>query len=122
MHMPDSGIRPAGLNAETDPFIAALSAWLRDLSVEAKIAYHRGALERLRQQQHDDLRAIIALVVGSGHCFSAQELWAHRQVSSDLKSLLFNLGIRNAQQLGKRLKQLGLTRVGEDNAGVVWML
>jgi hypothetical protein len=88
----------------------------------ARIRVLERELAALHQQQRDELLAILTLVVGSGHCFSAKELWQHRRVSPLLAVAFRDLRISNAQQLGKKLKQLGLTRVGEDNAGVVWVL
>jgi hypothetical protein len=53
--------------------------------------------------------------------FSARELWAHRLVSPALAAALEDAGIRTARQLGKRLRRLGLARLGADHDGAIWM-
>jgi len=88
----------------------------------ARIRVLERELAALHQQQHEELRAIIAIVVGRGHCFSAKELWAHRRVDPLLRWALTDLGLGSAKQLGKRLKSIGLTWIGEDADGVVWEL
>jgi hypothetical protein len=85
-----------------------------------RIAQLETELLALRQQQRETLKDQIALDVGPGVAFNARELWDHRLVSSALAAALRELNIRNARQLGKKLRQLGLTRVGVDEHGAVW--
>lgn len=92
------------------------------VTVADRIRWHEAEILELRRAQREALRAAIALVVGDGHAFSAKELFEHRIVSPTLATAFRDLGIRNAQQLGKKLKQIGLQRIGEDAAGVVWVV
>jgi len=86
-----------------------------------RIAALEAELEQLRQQQR--LIGTIAAIVGPGVAFSAGELWHHQAIDPDLRTAFDAAGIRSPRQLGKRLRQLcgaGLTRIGEDRAGVLW--
>ncbi len=79
-------------------------------------------LAALKQQQRDALKAAITLDIGANIVFNAKDLFEHRLVSPVLASAFDEAGIRSPRQLGKRLKQLGLERVGEDRDGVLWQL
>ena len=89
-------------------------------SVAQRIAWHRAQLAALEHQQREDLIGSIAAVVGAGVAFSAKELFAHRRISPALASAFDDARITSAKQLGKKLRQLGLTRVGEDRDGALW--
>jgi hypothetical protein len=90
-------------------------------SLAARIRAVRLELADLEQQQRNALLYTIAAVVGPGVCFSANELFTHRTVCSALQTALDEIGIESPRQLGKKLKQLGLTRIGADEHGVIWM-
>jgi len=114
MHMPDS---PAVEKAETNLFLRSLSNWLRDLSVAAQIAYHRGALARLRQQQRQKLAFEITAAFPPGAVFSAETIWQQ----PDLRAACLDAEITTAQQLGVWLSSWdGLDRIERNNRGVVW--
>lgn len=89
-------------------------------STAARIRDLRLELAALEQRQRDELLATIAAVVGSGVCFSARELFELRGLSGELRQAFDDAGIRSPKQLGKKLRQLGLTRIGENGAGVLW--
>lgn len=94
-------------------------------AVDDRIAAVEAELRELRQQQRRELVAAIAGLVGPRVMFSAGELWAHRAVSPALATAFDDAGIRNARQLGKRLRQLrghGLERLGADNCGAIWIV
>jgi hypothetical protein len=87
-----------------------------------RIAALRAELAALEQAQRQALIGAIAGLVGPGVVFNSRELWAHRAVSPALATALADAGIGNAQQLGKRLKNLGLTRIGDDRYGALWLV
>lgn len=84
------------------------------------------ALERqladLRDQQRADLVLAIVLIIGAGVAFSAAEVWAHQAVHVELAEALEDAGIRSPRQLGKKLRSLGLERVGADHDGAIWIV
>jgi hypothetical protein len=90
------------------------------LPLADRITALRLELARLEDEQRDELIGCIVAVVGAGVAFSAAELFAHRVVSPELYSQLYTADIRSVRQLGKKLRALGLTRVGEDRDGVLW--
>jgi hypothetical protein len=94
----------------------------RSRSLAARIAALETELVELRQQQRTELVVTIAAVIGPGVAFSARELWEHRVISPALASVLAELGLTSARQLGKKLRQLGLERVGVDEHGAVWLV
>ena len=53
-------------------------------------------------------------------CFSAKELFDHQRISPALRDAFTDAGITSIRKLGKRLPQLGLVRVGEDEHGIIW--
>jgi hypothetical protein len=86
------------------------------------IAWHRSEISRLEQQQRVELRDTIAAVVGPV-AFDARALWSQRWTSRALLEAFEAVNIRNAQQLGKRLRRLpGLERIGADNRGAIWVV
>lgn len=107
-----------------------------DSSVAEQLAYHRGQVAALEQQQRDDLTRAIVAQVGAGVVFSSADLWAYRLVNPALRQALEDLGIRSARQLGKRLRQLSrvsdncschvsmttLERIGVDHNAALWMV
>ncbi len=100
-------------------------------STAARIVEVKRELAALEQRQRDELITTIAIVVGSGVCFSARELYRHGYVSAELQTAFDEAGITSARQLGKRLRQLsidksrfnntGLERVGADHDGALWV-
>jgi len=95
----------------------------RTASIADRIAFHESALAALRQEQRAAIIAAIALAVGPGIVFSAGELWERQVLAPELRTAFAEAGIHSRKQLGKKLRQLcggGLTRVGEDRAGVLW--
>ena len=92
----------------------------RPVSLAARIAQLETALLELRQQQRTELVVAIAAVIGSGVVFSARELWEHRVVSPALACAFDELGIHSPRQLGKKLRALGLERIGADHDGALW--
>jgi len=85
------------------------------------IAIIKMRLAEFQEQQRLDLVTTIARVVGPGVCFSARDLWQHRELHPDLYNALDEAGIQSPRQLGKKLRALGLTRIGTDEHGAVWM-
>jgi hypothetical protein len=81
----------------------------------------RRELLLLEQEQRAALRARIAATIPPGVAFSARELFDHRVINPAWSHALTEAGITSARQLGKRLRQLGLTRVGVDEHGAIWL-
>ena len=104
--------------AVTDhPFLRTLSHWLQSLSVEAEIAYHRGALARLRQQQREKLAFQITEAFPPGAAFSSETIWQQPA----LRAACLDAEITTVQQLGVWLSSWdGLERIERNNRGVVW--
>jgi len=101
------------------PFLRSLSHWLRDLSVEAEIAYHRGALARLREQQREKLAALITAAFPPGELFSGLNIWQQPA----LRAACLEAEITTAKQLGVWLRSwcgAGLDRICRDEDGIVW--
>jgi hypothetical protein len=122
-----TGWRP---DSELQLGVSTESAIARDAdAIGRRIATLKGELAALRQQQRAaQLEALftgIARTVGVNVVFSAHELWQHRTVSVELCNVFTALDISSCQQLGKRLRRLagqGLTRVGRDHFGAIWIL
>jgi len=92
----------------------------RPVSLASRLAQLRAEVAALEEQQRAEIVAAVALFVGPGCTFSAREVWEHRIVSPPLSNALADAGIRNARQLGKKLRALGFDRIGVDERGVVW--
>jgi hypothetical protein len=102
---------PAGA-CHTDPCGRSTAARLRALRLE---------VAELEQRTREDLRRTIVTIVGPGVAFSARALFDHRVVSPELAEAFADAGLHNARQLGKKLRQLGLLRVGVDEHGAIWV-
>lgn len=111
----DSEIGTTVPNTETNLFLRSLSNWLRDLSVEAEIAYHRGALKRLREQQREKLAAQIMAAFPPGAAFGALNIWQQPA----LRAACRDAEILTSQQLGVWLRSW-CDRICRDEHGVVW--
>lgn len=96
--------------------------WARSAPIARRIKQLEAELAMLRGRQRDELVVAIVTVVGPGVVFSARELWDHRRASPALAAAFADAGIRSVKQLGKRLRALGLTRVGADNTGALWTI
>lgn len=73
------------------------------------------------EEERQALRVAIATVIGPRVMFSSRELWAHRAVSPALAAAFDALHLRSARQLGKRLRHLGLTHVGDEGGAALWL-
>jgi hypothetical protein len=90
--------------------------------VAARIAWHLAEARRLEQQQRQELVTLIATTIGDQVVFSAKELFEHRVVSPALAAALEDAGITSVRKLGKKLRQLGLLRVGVEHNRALWVV
>lgn len=91
----------------------------------ARIVTLRRELAAAEQQEREALVNTIRSVVPPGVLFSSAELFEHATVSLALVAAFDAMNITSARQLGKKLRTLrgcGLTRVGVDERGVIWMV
>lgn len=87
-----------------------------------EIAALEARLGVLRARQRGELVAVISVLIGPGIAFSARELFDHRLVSPELGAALEAAGLTSVRQLGKKLRQLGLSRIGVEHNAALWMI
>lgn len=95
-----------------------------EASTGVRIRQLEAELALLRLQQRREL--LTAITLAAGRCaFSARELWQDRAATPALAAALTDAGIHSPRSLGRTLRQFsgcGLTRIGRDESGCIWLL
>jgi hypothetical protein len=91
-----------------------------DSTIAAQIAWHKGQLVTLREQQRLAVTPLLKLAFPPGTEYSVLDVW----LDDELRVACLDAGLHSPQSLGKHLRQWcgrGIARVGANEYGAVWV-
>lgn len=95
------------------------------MTLGARIAALEREIVELRARQLEQLVITIAMIAGPGVAFSAADVWQLQGRHPELRILFDDLAVHSPKQLGKalwRCRGCGLTRIGRNGDGVLWLV